>query len=53
MLTKIKVYACYTVKILQNFSNRGSRAGPGSAFVRTVYFGVFIFTHIKVENLIH
>ena len=60
MLTKIKVYACYTVKIytkiLQNFSNRGARArcaGPGSAFVRTIYIGVFSFTHIKVENLIH
>mgnify|MGYP003691693543 CR=1 FL=1 len=39
MLTKIKVYACYTVKIYTKttefFSNRGARtrrAGPGSAF---------------------
>ena len=39
MLTKLKIYACYTVNIYKNkpkkFSNRGSRAlrsGPGSAF---------------------
>ena len=51
---KIKIFGWFKVKNPQHFFNRGGGgAGPGSAVVRTIFIGVFIFTHIKVEKLIH
>ena len=59
MLTKIKVYACYIVKIYKKkqtpkiLKNRGARArrtGPGSAFV---YIESRLFTSNKKDSEVH